>query len=102
MPTEDGKAYIDDKGKTWQPLNSKQKLFCKKMTLIKRCVSLKKSTFTACCVIYISNLTIPTVSPKHNAGATRLRFCVLCLTYSLHVHSVHPILKVIQITCKQA
>jgi len=29
MPTEDGKAYVDDKGKTWQPLNSKQKLFCK-------------------------------------------------------------------------
>ena len=29
VPTEDGKAYIDDKGKTWQPLNSKQKRFCK-------------------------------------------------------------------------
>jgi len=29
MPTEDGKAFVDDKGKTWQPLNQKQKLFCK-------------------------------------------------------------------------
>ena len=29
MPTEDGKAFVDDKGKTWQPLNSKQKKFCK-------------------------------------------------------------------------
>ena len=29
VPTEDGKAYIDDKGKTWQPLNSKQKKFCR-------------------------------------------------------------------------
>ena len=29
VPTEDGKAYVDDKGKTWQPLNSKQKKFCK-------------------------------------------------------------------------
>ena len=29
MPTEDGKAYVDDKGKIWQPLNSKQKRFCK-------------------------------------------------------------------------
>ena len=28
-PTEDGKAYVDTNGKTWQPLNSKQKLFCK-------------------------------------------------------------------------
>ena len=29
IPTEDGKAYVDDKGKIWQPLNSKQKKFCK-------------------------------------------------------------------------
>ena len=29
LPTEDGKAFVDDKGKIWQPLNSKQKLFCK-------------------------------------------------------------------------
>lgn len=29
MPTEDGKASVDDKGKIWQPLNSKQKRFCK-------------------------------------------------------------------------
>ena len=29
MPTEDGKSFIDDKGKIWQPLNSKQKRFCK-------------------------------------------------------------------------
>ena len=28
-PTEDGRSYIDSKGKTWQPLNSKQKKFCK-------------------------------------------------------------------------
>jgi len=29
MPTEDGKAFVDDKGKIWQPLNSKQKRFCR-------------------------------------------------------------------------
>ena len=29
VPTEDGKAFVDHNGKTWQPLNSKQKLFCK-------------------------------------------------------------------------
>ena len=29
VPTEDGKAFVDQNGKTWQPLNSKQKLFCK-------------------------------------------------------------------------
>ena len=29
VPTEDGKAFLDDKGKMWQPLNSKQKKFCK-------------------------------------------------------------------------
>ena len=29
VPTEDGKAYVDTNGKTWQPLNSKQKKFCK-------------------------------------------------------------------------
>ena len=29
LPTEDGTAYVDDKGKIWQPLNSKQKKFCK-------------------------------------------------------------------------
>ena len=29
IPSEDGNSYIDDKGKTWQPLNSKQKKFCK-------------------------------------------------------------------------
>jgi len=29
VPTEDGNAYLDDKGKTWQPLNSKQKKFCR-------------------------------------------------------------------------
>jgi hypothetical protein len=29
VPTEDGNAYIDDKGKTWQPLNAKQKKFCR-------------------------------------------------------------------------
>ena len=29
IPTEDGKAYVDTNGKTWQPLNSKQKKFCK-------------------------------------------------------------------------
>ena len=29
VPTEDGKAFIDNKGKTWQPLNSKQKKFCR-------------------------------------------------------------------------
>ena len=29
VPTEYGNAYLDDKGKTWQPLNSKQKRFCK-------------------------------------------------------------------------
>ena len=29
MQTEDGKAFVDDKGKIWQPLNSKQKRFCK-------------------------------------------------------------------------
>ena len=29
VPTEDGRSYIDSKGKTWQPLNSKQKKFCK-------------------------------------------------------------------------
>ena len=28
VPTEDGNAYLDDKGKTWQPLNSKQKKNC--------------------------------------------------------------------------
>ena len=27
--TEDGKAFVDQQGKTWQPLNSKQKRFCK-------------------------------------------------------------------------
>ncbi len=29
VPTEDGKAFVDQQGKTWQPLNSKQKRFCK-------------------------------------------------------------------------
>ncbi|MAK50670.1 terminase small subunit [Marinobacter sp.] len=29
IPTEDGKAFIDQNGKIWQPLNSKQKRFCK-------------------------------------------------------------------------
>ena len=29
MPTEDGKGFVDDSGKIWQPLNSKQKKFCK-------------------------------------------------------------------------
>tara|TARA_R110000744_G_scaffold98312_3_gene189933 strand:+ start:67 stop:600 length:534 start_codon:yes stop_codon:yes gene_type:complete len=29
MPTENGQSYADDTGKIWQPLNSKQKLFCK-------------------------------------------------------------------------
>ena len=29
VPTEDGKSFIDNNGKTWQPLNSKQKKFCK-------------------------------------------------------------------------
>jgi len=29
MPTEDGKGFVDDNGKIWQPLNSKQKKFCK-------------------------------------------------------------------------
>ena len=29
IPTEEGNAFVDDKGKIWQPLNSKQKLFCK-------------------------------------------------------------------------
>ena len=29
VPTEDGGAYIDSGGKTWQPLNQKQKKFCK-------------------------------------------------------------------------
>jgi len=29
VPTEDGGAYIDSDGKTWQPLNQKQKKFCK-------------------------------------------------------------------------
>ena len=29
VPTEDGKAFLDSTGKTWQPLNSKQKKFCK-------------------------------------------------------------------------
>ena len=29
MPTEDGKGLVDDKGKIWQSLNSKQKKFCK-------------------------------------------------------------------------
>jgi|TARA_R110000765_G_scaffold87214_2_gene167338 phage terminase small subunit len=29
VPTEDGSAFIDDKGKVWQPLNSKQKKFCR-------------------------------------------------------------------------
>ena len=29
IPTDDGTAFVDDKGKTWQPLNSKQKKFCK-------------------------------------------------------------------------
>jgi hypothetical protein len=29
IPTEDGNAYMDDKGKIWQHLNSKQKKFCK-------------------------------------------------------------------------
>ena len=29
VPTEDGNAFIDDKGKVWQPLNSKQKKFCR-------------------------------------------------------------------------
>jgi hypothetical protein len=28
-PTEDGKSFTDEKGKIWQPLNSKQKKFCK-------------------------------------------------------------------------
>ena len=28
-PTEDGNSFVDDNGKIWQPLNSKQKLFCK-------------------------------------------------------------------------
>jgi len=28
-PTEDGKGLVDDKGKIWQSLNSKQKKFCK-------------------------------------------------------------------------
>ena len=46
---------------------------------------------------YSFYLTIPTVSPKHNADATRLRFCVFFLTYSLHVDFVRPILKVIQL-----
>ena len=29
LPTEDGNSFVDDNGKIWQPLNSKQKLFCK-------------------------------------------------------------------------
>ena len=29
VPTEDGKAFVDNDGKIWQPLNSKQKKFCK-------------------------------------------------------------------------
>jgi len=29
IPPEDGNAYMDDKGKIWQHLNSKQKKFCK-------------------------------------------------------------------------
>ena len=29
VPTEDGKAFVDQHGKIWQPLNSKQKRFCK-------------------------------------------------------------------------
>jgi hypothetical protein len=29
VPTEDGKSFVDNNGKIWQPLNSKQKLFCK-------------------------------------------------------------------------
>ena len=29
IPTEDGKAFVDQDGKIWQPLNSKQKRFCK-------------------------------------------------------------------------
>tara|TARA_R100001443_G_scaffold7067_1_gene16226 strand:+ start:5045 stop:5572 length:528 start_codon:yes stop_codon:yes gene_type:complete len=29
VPTEDGKAFVDQNGKIWQPLNSKQKRFCK-------------------------------------------------------------------------
>ena len=28
-PTEDGNSFVDNNGKIWQPLNSKQKLFCK-------------------------------------------------------------------------
>ena len=29
IPTEEGNAFVDDTGKIWQPLNSKQKKFCK-------------------------------------------------------------------------
>ena len=29
IPTEDGKAFVDQSGKIWQPLNAKQKRFCK-------------------------------------------------------------------------
>ena len=29
MPTEDGKSFVEDNGKIWQPLNSKQKNFGK-------------------------------------------------------------------------
>ena len=29
QPTEDGKGFIDEKGKIWQPLNAKQKKFCR-------------------------------------------------------------------------
>ena len=29
VATKAGNAYLDDKGKTWQPLNSKQKKFCR-------------------------------------------------------------------------
>ena len=29
QPTEDGKGFMDEKGKIWQPLNSKQKKFCR-------------------------------------------------------------------------
>ena len=29
LPTEDGNGFVDANGKIWQPLNSKQKKFCK-------------------------------------------------------------------------
>jgi len=29
VPSEDGNSLIDESGKNWQPINSKQKKFCR-------------------------------------------------------------------------